>query len=159
MQHEAALRAIQYATRQIAKTFDKPDDDWEPTALIFSGGEATVVGLSFSDEEEKMAAFNQLVGIARAFNADAVAVALSAWLVVQDPEDAPPTTRLAEHPDRQEALIVAVASPGRATFQHALIERDGVHGPSLGPWVGEGDDGERGGALLGLLARAVSPQG
>lgn len=145
------------SVRKISASFDKPDDDWDPVALVEGGdGQAIIVALVM-DKRDYPAAVSVIVEKTKARK---VALVTSAWGLEfanreegeawnADPEALPPS----QHPDGFEQVVVSVFDAERVEAWSAKILRDGEQPPGLAEWDWGGAEVD--GPMVGPIREAL----
>lgn len=87
-----------------AKTLLLRDGKLIPVALVHSGNDAHVLGLSFRDNEQKNEQLTLLKKFVKLKNADAIFVIVESWYVTTDEENL--TIEPSKHPMRKECIVV-----------------------------------------------------
>ncbi len=122
----------------IATTFEKPDDDWEPVALLEDENGQTIIAALMMDKADYPAAVSIM---AKQTKATKVALVTSAWGLMFDSKEAaeawnddPDALMPSQHPDGFEQVVISVYDAERVEAWSAKILRDDEQPPTLAEW-------------------------
>jgi hypothetical protein len=164
--HELARRVLETGALRIGSEFVYPDDDWEPTWLVLTKTQGTIVSPGRGVEKYEMTDY--VAGLARRWGAVALAHLHSSWLVVgpelaQRAADQHGSTEGID--ERQEVLLLATYTVGNARHYIAHIERHENAPPTLAPFellfdtAAVEDDTHVTGAMVDPLMQALERVG
>jgi hypothetical protein len=152
------------AIESIAETFEEPDADWLPTMLVMTREETfNLVGIDpefmASPTTKAILAEQVIPGVLREQNAIAAAFVSSAWMGTYDNTKmgiGDKHLRPSQQPDRQEVVMLTLATALEAKSLTAPIIRHEDGPPTLGEWDGF-DNPE--GLFPEALRAGLAPQG
>src|SRR4051794_38231242 len=135
---EQVIALSKDAIEQIGSVFEEPDEDWLPTMVVLTAEDKLgLVGIDpefLSNQLTKQVLAEQIIpSVLREQHAVAASFISSAWMAQGDAMGMM-KLRPAQHPDRQECVMLTVATAFEARSMTALIIRHEDKPPTLGEW-------------------------